>query len=223
MTMRDDFLFKDFNRCPDGKSGLSLKGFTLIEISLALCITAIIIAMLSVVLNTGLRSYRQGRDVLEITRTGQLVLGQMTREMAGAMVQENVIPFVGNNNVYFMAPVDNSSDVDLCEVGYNLVGNTLKRHFVAYGDADYEYPSPVDYGESEVEFCTNVKSGSFALRYYNGSTDTWQDNWDAGDNNDENLPERVEVVITVQGKYGSPPQERTFTTWIYLPNSTNNP
>lgn len=93
--------------------------FTLLEVLLALFITAILTTILSVVFNTALRSFRQGRDLLEITRKAQLILGQMTRELSGAMVQSNVIPFVGNSNaVFFMAPLPNSSNLDLCEVGY---------------------------------------------------------------------------------------------------------
>lgn len=192
--------------------------FTLIEVFLALFITAILITILSVVFNTGLRAYRQGKDLLEITRKGQLILGQMTREISGAMVQSSggttYIPFEGNqSSVYFMAPVDNSSDVDLCEIGYNLVGNTLKRHFLtADAGSDYEYPGQVDYGENEIELCGNITS--FNLKYHDGTVP-----WSPANN----LPKMIEVSVTIEGEYGNPPQSKTFTTWIYLPNSTDNP
>lgn len=206
----------------------SEKGFTIIELLVSVFITALIVAALSMIFDMGLRAYRQGKDLLEITSKGQLILGQMTRELRGAMVQVNAIPFIGNDNgtnsVYFMAPVDNSSTsgVDLCELGYNLVmvgtSLVLRRHFLT-ADADaanYQYPYnlPVVYGESETEFADNVTS--FNLRYFDGSNSTWRDTWDSL----IALPQMVKVTVTIQGNYGSPPQSKTFTTWIYLPNST---
>lgn len=200
--------------------------FTLIEVLLALFITAILTTILAVVFNTGLRAYRQGKDLIEITRKAQLIIGQMTRELSGAMVQSvgttTYIPFVGNqNSVYFMAPVDNDSDVDLCEIGYNLVSPILKRHFLTVKSSDYEYPEDkVDYGENEVTFCENVTA--FDLRYHDGSR--WDTAWASTDAN--KLPTMVEVSVTIQGEYpkNAPrKQSKTFTTWIYLPNSTNNP
>lgn len=196
---------------------LKYRGFTLIEVLLALFITAILITILSIVFNTGLRSYRQGKDLLEITRKGQLVLGQMTRELVGAMVQENYIPFEGNNSsIFFMAPAENSSELDLCEIGYLVETEKLKRHFLTYGASGFEYPNAVDYNELYKQpFCDKVTG--FKLRYREGAN--WSDSW----NSSAELPELVEIGVTIQGKYGNPLQEKTFTTWIYLPNSTNNP
>lgn len=200
------------------------KGFTLIEVLLALFITAILITILSVVFNTGLRSYRQGKDLIEITRKGQIILGQMTKEVSGAMVQDGYISFEGgSNSIYFMAPVDNDSEkgVDLCEIGYRHEEDVLKRHFITADKGDYQYPvSPVKYlGENEEEFCKNVKS--IELHYYDGKETKWEDSW----NSTKELPQMVEITIDICGGYpkNEPKQEKIFTTWIYLPNSTNNP
>lgn len=196
---------------------LKNRGFTLIEVLLALFITAILITILSIVFNTGLRSYRQGKDLLEITRKGQLVLGQITRELVGTMVQENYIPFEGNSNsIFFMAPVENSSVLDLCEIGYLVENDELKRHFLTYEGSGFEYPNTVNYNNLSTQpFCERVTG--FILRYREGTN--WQGSW----NSSTQLPEMVEIAVTIQGKYGNPLQEKTFTTWIYLPNSTNNP
>jgi len=211
--------------------GTSNTGFTLIELMLSLFITAVLIAVLSVVFNTGIKAYRQGKDLLNITRKAQLVLGQMTREMTGAMIQyagtTTYISFVGSaNSVYFMAPVDNSSPVDLCEIGYiwdnsNPASPKIKRHFVTSNtSSNYEYPSPVNYNTGKkTEFCTNVTG--FGLRY---SADAL--NWNSSWSPNYRLPAVVEVSVKIKGDYpktGTPKQEKTFTTWIYLPNSTNNP
>lgn len=201
---------------------MSHKGFTLIEVLLALFITAILITILSVVFNTGLRSYRQGKDLLEITRKGQLILGQMTKELAGAMVQNGYIPFEGEgDSVYFMAPVDNESEkgVDLCEIGYRFNEGKIERHFLTADKDDYQYPNlPVEYiGENEEEFCDNISG--FSLHYYDG--EEWNDSWQST----TELPEKVEVSVKIRGEYpkDKPKQGKTFITRIYLPYSTNNP
>lgn len=192
-------------------------GFTLIETLLAIFITAILITILSVVFNTGLRSYRQGRDLLEITRKAQLVFGQMTTEIAGAMVQADYIPFKGTgSSVFFMAPLK-SNGLDLCEAGYFSDRDILRRHEVAEGGSGFEYPEKVDYGAlNRQPFCEGIKE--FKLRYYDGSG--WKGTWDSF----TNLPEMVEVKVAIQGEYPKDnPQSKKFTIWIYLPNSTNNP
>lgn len=195
------------------------KGFTLIEVLLALFITAIIIAVLSFVFNTGLRSYRQGRDLLEIARKSQLILGQMTRDLVGAMTQQNYISFIGNeSSVYFVSPIadpdDPDKETDLCMVGYRLdSGDSLMRSHETIGD------EKVNYDNLNLQpFCEKIKSFNLRYRPVGGS---WSGSaW----GKQYKLPEMVEASVTIEGEYPKDnPQEKTFTTWIYLPNSTNNP
>lgn len=207
---------------------MNRKGFTLIEVLLALFITAILITILSVVFNTGLRSYRQGKDLLEITRKAQLILGQMTRDLRSAMVQDGVIPFQGDgSSIFFMAPiaeVDDETKTDLAEVGYkwDISTKELKRHYVTYGKSGYDYPNEVDYNNPTLTImCEGVEE--FKIRYRPVDSNwmlegrVWTD-W-------YKLPEMVEVSITIQGEFpkNAPKQKKTFTTWIYIPNSSNNP
>ena len=204
-------------------------GFTLVEVLLALFITAIIISMLSVVLAVTLRSYRQGKDLFNIADRAQLVMSQLTRELKGAMVQRNagstIIPFIGAATaVYFMAPVDNSTDVDLCELGYifNTTDNTITRHYVTSTAADYDYPdSVVDYtaNSGRRTFSSNITDLGF--RYFD--EDGWQSPWPAA--KEDELPHIVEINLTVRGQYQrgtNPQQEKSFSTWVYLPNYQNN-
>lgn len=202
-------------------------GFTLIEVLLALFITAILITILSVIFNTGLRAYRQGKDLIEITRKAQFILGQMTKDIACSMVQVDRIPFEiknnGNNDsIYFMSPVAISGDLDLCELGYFLADVNedgipdLRRH---YSNAPFEYPNAiVNYTTGNVDtFCTDVTQLNFRYRLVNN-------NWAEGTwSSTTQIPEMVEIKLKIQGKYGSPPQTKEFTTWVYVPNSTVNP
>lgn len=196
-------------------------GFTLLEVMVALFLTAIIIATLATAFNTGLRAYRQGKDLIEITRKGQLVLGQMTKELSSAMMGAN-ITFEGNaNSIYFMAPIAENSDLDLCEVGYlyNGTGREINRHYLTYGGANgtFEYPNGIVNfsGGSGIRknFCSNITV--FNLRYHNGAS--WAATW----SNTSRLPTMVEASVTIEGKYGSPRQTKTFLTWVYLPYSDN--
>lgn len=211
--------------------------FTLIEVLLALFITAILITILSIIFNTGLRAYRQGKDLLEITRKAQFILGQMTKEISGAMVQANFIYFEINNNgnndsIYFMSPIENASVLDLCEIGYSLNDTNvdgvldLRRHFITYGPTDFQYPvSKTDYTkwpQAAINvFCTNVTQLNFRYRLVNGS---WppDDKWTKWTSNTQ-IPEMIEIQVRIQGQYGNPPQFKDFTTWVYIPNSTVNP
>lgn len=206
-------------------------GFTLIEVLLSLFLAAIIITVLSIIFNTGLRSYRQGKDLLDITRSAQLILGQMTRDLVGAMVGPNII-FKGEPNaVYFMAPIADDDKLDLCEVGYIFEGNDkeILRHYHTYWNEtenrrnpDFEYPElEVDFGGDprgkRSVLCDNVIGFDLQYRGDTGWDPSWTDN--------SKLPQMVEVRVTIQGEYpkNAPQQKKTFTTWIYLPNSTNNP
>lgn len=209
---------------------MNRKGFTLIELLLAVFLTALITGILSIAFNTGLRAYRQGKDLLDITRKGQMLLSQMTRELKSAVIGPNIIFKADGDEVLFMAPIaDEDERLDICEAGYvfNSDDNEVVRHYYTYWNEDdsiknanFNYPdNEVDYdtgaGKRTV-FCSRVTD--FNLRYYDGTQ------WLAEDSvwPDENeLPVMIEVEVTIEGKYGNPNQSKTFTTWIYLPFSTN--
>ena len=207
------------------------KAFTLIEVIMALFITAILIGSLSVAFNTSIRSYRQAKDLLNIIKKAELLISQMTMELKGAVVQEylgvNYITFVGSaQSLYFMAPVENSTNVDLCELGYlyDSGDEEINRHYVTSDAASYyEYMSAqnlgrVDYTTGQrISFVTNVSD--FQLRYRDPGG-AWSTTW----TNTDSLPALVEVNVEVFGEYpeDDPEQSKTFTSWIYLPNSRDN-
>lgn len=207
---------------------MNRKCFTLIEVLLSLFITAILITILSVIFNMGLRSYRQGRDLMEITRKAQMFLGQITRELSGAMVQDNRISFEitdsgQNDSIYFMSPIENPSKLDLCEIGYFLADTNgdgildLRRHYSDYdcGSLLFEYPNIVVYTTGNVDtFCTNVTQLDFRYRLVNDT------NWTAGTwSSTTQIPEMIEIRVRIEGEY----TWKEFTTWVYIPNSTVNP
>ena len=204
---------------------LKYRAFTLVEIILSMFITALLIAILTIVFNTSLRAYRQGNDLLEITRKAQIILGQMTRELPGAMVYYDsingeIIPFIGNSTqVTFMAPFPNSGNIDLCEIGYGWNGSAVRRHFLTDSSGHYEYPNNVNYDYLDWNRMSDSVT-NFDLRYRDNSG-TWGSSWNSSLTNLP--PTMISVNATIEGEYGSPQQSKTFSTWIYLPNSTNSP
>jgi type II secretory pathway component PulJ len=212
------------------KDGLSLTGFTLIEAMLALFITAIIVTMLSIVFNTGLRAFRQGRDILDITKRAQLVMTKMTSELSGAMVLPNVILDGKENEIFFMAPLENSSNYELCEVGYLLNGTVLQRHFVTKGPpenptASFEYDPKTSQAPNYAtgnrnDLCPGVMNSNnivgLQFHYYNGTG--WVTSW----NTAGQLPQLVEIKLILQSK-NNPAKTEEFVTRVYLPNSSSNP
>ena len=120
-----------------------------------------------------------------------------------------------------MAPWENSSDIELCELGYNFVNNQIKRHFITRGtgaapNPNFEYPSlAVNYATgNDVFFIDLGDDSSVSFSYINNgvSQDTW--------NSNTSLPQIVEIGISMEDSRGV---SYTFTTRIFLPGSTNNP
>ena len=186
------------------------RAFTIIEVLTAVFLVGILIGVLSTVFNLGIRAYRQADEIIEITNRAQRFLGQITAELSGAIISDNPpISFQGNaSSIYFMAPRENASDLDLCEIGYNLVGTEIKRLFVT-SDADtgFEYPNnPVNYDPNDEAFYIDLgTNGGLTFNY----TDT----------NGIGLPELVEIIVTMQD---SREKTYTFSTKVFLANSTND-
>ena len=194
---------------------LSLTGFTVIELLTSIFIIAILVTMLSVVFNQGIKAYRQADEIIDITNKAQIFFGQICSELPGAVVSENPsVSFKGTStNIYFMAPWDNSSDIELCEFGYNFVGTEIKRHFItADAGASFEYPtSAVDYSTGGENLFVDLESGSSVQFKYDGSS-----TWNSHTSLPPSLPQIVELKIVMKDSRNV---NYTFTTRVFLPGS----
>lgn len=127
------------------------KGFTLVEILVAVTIFSIIITMLFTVFKVGLESWRRAESNLEIYQNARIALDMMSRELRAAMLDQyyidasqsppiSFITFRGfdssspsgwransiGDEIYFVAslnPQNPPANFDLCEAGYWLNGN----------------------------------------------------------------------------------------------------
>ena len=164
--------------------------------------------------------------MLGIVKRAQFVLGQITRDIKGAMVHNYnstpFIPFDGQyRSVLFMSPVDNGSAVDLCELGYvfDSTNKRIQRHFVTFGKTGYNYPAVVNYNADQgnrKRFADHVSD--FWMQYYEGGS------WNTTMSVTDSLPDIVEVNLEIQGEYPDVQngQRKRFSTWIYLPNNRDN-
>jgi hypothetical protein len=177
--------------------------FSLIEVLTTVFITATIFAFLSIVVNAGLRTYRQTKDIINITKNAQFALQRITSEISEIMVDPG--SSYSLNSIDFIAPVINSHNIDLCQIRYQLSSTNLQRSIILPGSLSWFTRT----------ICENVTG--FELRYYDGSS--WASSWTST----TVLPQLIEVQLTIQGEYtsasGSPALEYTFVTQVYLPNS----
>lgn len=138
-------------------------GLTLIEIVVVIAIFAIFSGMLFTVFKSSLDSWRRAENLLDTYQNARLVLEQMSAEISSALLDQTYndydpsdpltlkwASFYGNDEtgtriktnsakdeIFFVAPVENEGNMDLCEIGYWLDGkgtadtsdDELKKHF----------------------------------------------------------------------------------------------
>lgn len=230
------------------------KGLTLIEILVVIAIFSILATMLFTVFRGGLDAWRKMEVHLDIYQNARTALEQMSHEISSALIDQRSsdtakwAPFYGNyeraakieadsdrDEIFFVAPLENAGDTDLCEVGYWLrkKDNMLMRHFRNF-KAPEDLPVKYDFTDAdskdvESEFVPNIKDLQFKY-YYRASAgvgpaataDRWDStknnlsNYDANGNekNPDGLPEAVEIALTVQSRDGK--ENKTFTTLVAI-------
>lgn len=125
------------------------RGFTLVELLLALVISSVLIVLLVNVVSAALSVWEQGRNQIDTLANSRQALGRITDEIKGAIASpipnqiefsENLAALQGttppvrqtSENVFFVAPHPNSAAGDLCVVAYRHNSDTheLQRAFV---------------------------------------------------------------------------------------------
>ncbi|MFH0839322.1 MAG: hypothetical protein V1893_03960 [Candidatus Omnitrophota bacterium] len=219
---------------------LNRKGLSFIEVLTATFILALSSVTIYAMFRTATVVYGKAQRELEMIQNARAILEQMTRELQGAVVRQNLMLFRGyesgsgiktgstQDEVHFVAPVPNSGDWDLCEVGYWLrdSDNTLMRCFATNPDFDFanNNSNELGYNVVTVHFYYSYRfDASHWLRTNNGNWNSNANilsNYDANgvQRNPDGLPDAVEVHLTVQDD-AHREQPREFSTWIYLKNS----
>ena len=187
------------------------KGFTLVEILIALAILAVIVTSTFVIFRSSSNSWQKGEKRSERYHNARVAIGKMSTEISQAVVNENKLSkFIGNNEeVGFVSFVSTAEGIfELVEIEYWLDkdGRFLMRNEDI--DPDFDF-STQDNSDILAENITLLE-----FSYYDGST--WSEAWNIseieegaeGETEEEQeidestLPKAVRIKIKVEDKSG---------------------
>lgn len=206
-------------------------GFTLIEVTLAIAILALVMALAYQVLNTNLTAADRIERVLRRAEVGPAVLHALEQDLRSVLrVEGNAkATFVGKHGpdgsdgdqVDFVSTRDGFDSerqkvCDFCETGFRVERNadgpdlgfyTLYRRFDPFIDSE-----PLR-GGTLIPIYARVKR--FALRYYDGTD--WVGEWD--DKQASAYPKAVEVTLEIGYDDGDEANTELtrFTTVVPIP------
>src|SRR5436190_656089 len=117
------------------------RGFTLLEMLVAMAITTILVVLLVNVVSVALAIWEQGRNQIDTFANARQVLGRIADEISGAVAApaarevdfvENLSTIQGttapvpklSENVFFVAPYPNVMSGDLCVIAYRHNNDT---------------------------------------------------------------------------------------------------
>ncbi|KPK39443.1 MAG: hypothetical protein AMJ78_08530 [Omnitrophica WOR_2 bacterium SM23_29] len=228
----------------------------MIEIVVVIAIFAIFSGMLFTVFKSSLDSWRRAENLLDTYQSARLALEQMSGQISAALLDQTAsdtgrwASFYGNDEtgtriktntakdeIFFVAPVENEGDMDLCEIGYWLrsTDNMLMRHYQKFDSAD-DLPITYDFTnyDSDEQLAANITDLQFIYYYRataDGIPDTTTNTWDStqnlltnydakgDDKNPDGLPEAVGITIVVQESNPinpASPKTWTFTTLVAI-------
>lgn len=174
------------------------RGFTLIEILIALAILAMIVASTFTIFRSSAKSWQKGEIRTERYHNARTAIGRMSQELSQAVMTGNAeCRFTGaKGEVKFISFMSTRAEVfEPSEITYWL--DKENKYLMRNGDIEPDYDfSTQDYsdiladGISELEFS-----------YYDGSA--WNDTWDSSASEDDKvLPKAVKIKIKVEDKSG---------------------
>lgn len=185
------------------------RGFTLLELLLAMTMMTIIAASLYTSMSIGFKARESAERVVQEGRSLEIAVELIRGMLASAMVPTGIMAgeFEGedeNGDEGYDADTLTFYTADYNPVEDELAGDIEKVEICMSEREDTDEPvivrkvttnllSPKTLDPEEEILCGNVRS--LNLRYYDGSD--WQDDWDSSDNDDE-LPEAVEITIVLE-------------------------
>lgn len=212
------------------------KGITLLELMVALVITALLGMAIYNVCKMAMDAWQKGEARTQVYQNARIALDRMSDEIRSAITLNP--DYNSGKDIYFngtatqvdfiataYAPTGNyydswaggdSSDLkfDCCEIGYSQSGTTLYRRQQISGVPDSDITTtPSGYG-SEKEMATHITSLSLTYYSADGSPQT---SWDADPGVDNGLPKKVAIGITAESESTRYPNEKTFSTYVCLP------
>ena len=183
---------------------LNRRGFTLVEILIALAILAMIVASTLTIFRSSSRSWQKGEERSERYHTARVAMGKMGTEISQAVISEDSLcKFIGaSSEIKFVSFVSAVQGVfELAEIEYWLDKEEMLLMRNEDVDPDYDFLTQ-DHSDILAE---NISELEFS--YYDGFE--WSSEWDSedkgqviGNNGQGVLPKAVKVKIKVEGRPG---------------------
>ncbi len=209
------------------------KGITLLELMVAMVITALLGMAIYNVCKLAMDAWQKGEARTQVYQNARIALNRMSEEIRSAITLNP--DYNSGKKIYFngtatqldfiataYAPIGNyyhswasgSDDLkfDCCEIGYSLHASekTIYRRQQISGVPD---STSITSGGSTKEMATHITNLGF--QYYDGTS--WQPTWSSATTDSSGLPRLVEIAITAESESTRYPNERTFSTYVYLP------
>lgn len=203
------------------------KGFTLLELLVALGIVAVLVTVLYETFSAVLQSTKQVEEVAEMDQMARISLGVLTNELRSAYWrsegdQPTSFIFIGMDGESGGRPSDTLrfttlsqsrtgagiGDPSLSEVEYELITVPGTETAVLMHREETNLLSLSEKTLEQFELAEQVSGLNF--RYFDG--ENWADEWSASDQ--KRLPKAVEIQILFKDLTG---RERPFTTQTDIP------
>ena len=185
------------------------KGFSLLELLVAMTLMSIIAASLYSSLSIGFKARERSQSALAGKRGGRIVMDQLKQEIISALPPTGILAGrfegadgndgAGNaaDTLTFYSAAYNPDDEEIAcdivkvEISMEADETANKRNLVRGITTNLLSPKTLD--PSEDIICKGIRSINF--RYFDGYE--WQDEWVSSDNNDS-LPKAVEICISFE-------------------------
>ena len=171
------------------------KGFTLVEILIALAIMAMIVASTFTIFRSASKSWQKGETRSQRYQNARNAVSRMSAEISQAVINSNVLcKFTGDKNkISFVSFVSTDSGVfELSEVEYWLDG--AKRLLMRNDDVEPDY----DFGTYDHSDILSDNVSELEFLYFDGSA--WLDAWNSDETLGIGLPKAVKIKIRVEDK-----------------------
>jgi general secretion pathway protein J len=186
-------------------------GFTLVEVLIAIALIAIVSAMVFGSLFTTTRVVEAGRDRAVQEQTIRRVLRVMADEIS-LSTYDKPFPWTGINGTLDGQPADTLAFLALSDGTGGVVSETIRVVYTRDGDRLMRFAKKNLYGLTDesldqLELADRVKG--FNLRYFDGQTRLWIDEWPAANKS----PKALLLEVTFQ-QSDEPPW--TVREWVTI-------
>ncbi|MDD4900321.1 MAG: type II secretion system protein GspJ [Candidatus Omnitrophica bacterium] len=207
------------------------KGFTLIEVLLAVSLSAVIVVGVYSALQTGILSYEKQESAAGIYQTAKVILNRMESDLKNSYCyMQSGSGFKGGkaqSGLEFFSVSEvfekGESRILPCRVRYELTDKVLKRYFYRGLEAS-ETNSLLE----PQELAADIKDISLEFAYRSSDANNpiaWQDTWPAEQNQDQekSLPLAVRIKLTLieKDRHGEEVSAVDFLRTIAIPLGGN--